>query len=158
MSNFVYGYVKTVAPDIQLVEKMKNIAKEHLIGIRPINVGELYGFPEELKPSESEESIYCFDITDGPEKGSAEYLIDFVDYAEEANFELPKKGLERLAILLEVIKDIISLENTEKVVVAMTESNEIESTLRVRLGKIADAIVNDFVEYAPPNKIYVVEK
>jgi hypothetical protein len=158
MSNFVYGYLKTFEPDVQLFDKLRNFSKEYLIGIKSINVSELYGFPEGLKPSEEEENVYCIDITDGPEKSSAEFLVDFVDYAEEADLELPKKGLDRLKIVLKLIKHILNLTNTEKFVIAMTESNEIESTQKVRLDKIDDVIVSDFIEYPPPNKIYIIDK
>jgi hypothetical protein len=158
MSNFVYGYIKTYEQDSMLFEKLKDISNEYTIGIKPIKNKELYGFPDSLKPSEDKENIYYINITDSPEKTSAEYLIDFIDYAEEADFKLPKIGKERLNILLNVIKSIINLVNTKKMVIAMTESNEIESIQKVQLEKIYDVIIGDFINYPPPNKIYIFDK
>ncbi len=93
---------------------------------------------------------------DGPGKKTAEYLIDFIDYADEAPFDLPKNGLERLKILLGVIREIAGLRNIEEIVIAMTECNEIESTQRISIEEFENIAIADFIKYPPPNKIYII--
>ena len=40
----------------------------------------------------------------------------------------------------------------------MTESNVIESIDKIDFAKIEKTIIDDFINYPPPNKIYVIEK
>ncbi|MEX6162710.1 hypothetical protein AB6G16_14420 [Proteus mirabilis] len=92
-----------------------------------------------------------------PNYPNATYLIDYLDYAPEAEIGFPCGAKERLNILLNVLGDIFVMTGAQKMVVALTECNQIEKVKRIKLSEMRDIIHADFEEYqAPPDTLYEI--
>ncbi|WP_146157208.1 hypothetical protein [Enhygromyxa salina] len=79
-----------------------------------------------------------------------------VDYAPDATIGLPLLGLDRLGLLLDWIAAIISSPEIRRVVIAVSDENEVESAAEVSSADFRHLLITDFEDYAPPNKVYVI--
>lgn len=152
MSNDVCGYIIPSLnrdKEILLLEYISKIS----IGICNINHGELYNFPEEYIPSDN---YFSFLIGDKPGYPNATYLIDYNEYDPEfSDIGFPSGAKERLKILLDTLTDIIRITNSKRMVVAMTECNQIETVKKINFSDFYDEVYKDFEKYqAPPDTLY----
>ncbi len=155
MSNHVYGYLDSTDPGESTVTYLQEIARKYGLGLLKKTINDMHNFPESVLPVEPAQCLFV-SITDSPETNVAEYLIDFIDYAEEADIGLPLNGSERLSLLVNLLTEIMSTRMFPRLVLAMTQCNEIESVEKLRITELAQQLDWDFRNYAPPNKIYVV--
>lgn len=154
MSNDVCGYV-TAELNIELAKNLADFIKKNELGIQEISKGELYNFPSNYMPVDGE---YCFLIGDVPGHPNATYLIDYYQYDPvTADIGFPANPKERLDILIDTLIDIINVTKATKMVVAITECNQIDNIKKIKLLEMRDAIHADFEKYqAPPDTLYEV--
>lgn len=155
MSNEVYGYIKSNELNSESFVLLDGLQKKTGIGFTEIPSTELYNFPDELMPSE-DGSYLSFIVGDRPGKTNATYLIDYVDYALEADIGLPHKGSERLKLLVKSLIIMIEEVCPERFIIALTDSSQIEEVKIVKLSKLLSTIISDCKEYTPPDCIYDV--
>ena len=152
MSNDVCGYITPSLnreKEMLLLKYISSIS----IGICKIKYNELYNFPEEYIPSSD---CFAFLIGDRPGYPNATYLIDYDEYdPESSGIGFPPGAKERLKILLDTLADIIRITNSKRMVVAMTECNQIETVRKVNFSDFYDEVYKDFEKYqAPPDTLY----
>lgn len=155
MSNDVRGYIE-LSNGVDVTPLKTFIEKKYDIGIGPINSDELYNFPPTALP-DSNKINFIFAIGDDNEYYNASYLIDYMDYAPEADIGFPTKAKDRLNILLDTLVDLIKITHATKMMVALTECNQIETIKKIKLSELYDVIHADFEEYqAPPDTLYEI--
>lgn len=154
MSNDVSGYITP-----PLTPAVKDILASYIfqreIGIYRIHKNELYNFPADMLPVDD---AFIFSIGDRPGYPNATYLIDYDEYApEKLHMGFPPRGKDRLTILLDTLVDMIKITNAKKMVVALTDSNQIETIKKIKLSDLYDVIYSDFEEYqGPPDTLYEI--
>jgi len=58
---------------------------------------------------------------------------------------------------LDTIVDLIKIAHATKMIVALTECNQIETIKKIKLSELYDVIYADFEEYqAPPDTLYEI--
>ena len=153
MSNDIFGCLWPPL-NAEGLRNLNDYTKFQKIGIAKIKKEELYNFPNELIPTSD---CYSFLISDRPHYPNASYLIDYLDYAPEADIGFPVEGKARLNILLDVLSDIFSITNAQKMLVALTECSQIETIKKIKLCEIYDVIHKDFELYqGPPDTLYEI--
>ena len=95
-----------------------------------------------------------FMVTDRPGSRNASYLIDFENYAPEAQIGLPTDGAERIQLLVAAIESIFTVHGANRVCIAVTDSSEIDSVQHTLCQDLRDVLINDFREMAPPCRLY----
>lgn len=154
MSNDICGYVLPVLDSADECSLQSYIDNSRL-GIARINVDELYNFPSEFIPATG---VFSFLIGDYPDYPNATYLIDYNEYDPDilhGNF-LPR-AKDRIDLLLNTLQDIIKLTKATKMIVALTECNQITTIKRIKLSELHNVIHADFEIYqAPPDTLYEV--
>lgn len=154
MSNDVCGYISP-----SLSREREEILEEYIsskeIGISEITAEQLYNFPTEFTPSED---FFVFLIGDRSGYPNATYLIDYDEYdPETSGIGFPPGAKVRLNILLDTLVDMFRITNAQKMVVALTECNQIDTIKRIKLSELYDVIHADFEEYqAPPDTLYEI--
>lgn len=155
MSNDVRGYIE-LPNKVDISASIDSIANKNDIGIGLIQINELYNFPEPTLP-EKERDNFLFVIGDDNQYYNASYLIDYMDYAPEADIGFPTDAKERLNILLNTLSDMFNVTNTQKMVIALTECNQIETVKKIKFSELYDVIHADFEEcQAPPDTLYEI--
>ncbi|MGG7448524.1 hypothetical protein ACQ3G7_20920 [Kosakonia oryzendophytica] len=153
MSNDVCGYISP-SLDLEGENNLDRYKKNQKIGIIEIGKEQLYNFPVGFLPMDG---CYAFLIGDRPDYPNATYLIDYLDYAPEADIGFPLSGKERLNILLDVLRDIFIITNAKKMVIALTDGNQIEHTRKIKFSELYDVIHADFeLHEAPPDTLYEI--
>ncbi|MCT8345200.1 MULTISPECIES: hypothetical protein [Photorhabdus] len=155
MSNDVRGYFEL--SDKNMVNELIHICeKKYDLGIEQISRETLYNFPEDFIPKH-EENYFSFVIGDSPGETISSYLIDYIDYAPEADIGFPVNGKERLDILLSFLSDAVEISKVTKLVIALTDCNQIEITRRIHVSEIYEVIHSDFEKYqSPPDTLYEI--
>ncbi|WP_347253686.1 hypothetical protein [Leminorella grimontii] len=154
MSNDVCGYIVS-----SITREEENALTNYFfkkdLGLQQIPDNELYNFPVDLLPKDSD---FIFLIGDRPGYPNATYLIDYLEYdPESSDIGFPSNPKERLNILLDALVDMIKITNAEKMVVALTDCNQIEAVKKINLSEIYDVIHADFEKYrAPPDTLYEI--
>lgn len=154
MSNDVCGYIFS-----SLIRERKEILEEYIssreIGISKITGEQLHNFPTEFVPSDD---VFIFLIGDRPGYPNATYLIDYDEYdPETSDIGFPPGAKDRLNILLDTLADMFRITNAQKMVVALTECNQIETIKKIKISELYDVIHADFEEYqAPPDTLYEI--
>lgn len=155
MSNDVYGYLLP-DPKIDYKLKFEHYIKACSLNIRKIEKRELFNYPTCLMP-QTETDSFIFDISDGPNSINATYLIDYDEYAPDSDIGFPPDPKERLDILINTLIDMIKITNASKMVVSMTECNQIETIKKINFSEMRDVIHADFEMYqAPPDTLYEI--
>ena len=155
MSNEVYGYIENPerVVDQAFFEKIEKCTG---VGIVEIPFSELYNFPREKFPRETSNSV-AFIVGDRPGKANASYLIDYVDYAPDANIGFPSGRKERLRLLIELFAAVIHEAKPSRFVVAITECSQIDNAKDLDMQAFHKEIYNDFERCdAPPDCVYDV--
>jgi hypothetical protein len=154
MSNEVYGYiVSNSVSDWGCF--FKAIEETTGLGIALISDKELYNFPESMLPEESTPHA-SFIIGDRPRKKNATYLIDYQNYAPEANIGSPIDAGSRLRLLTSMFLTLVKESNAERFVVAITECSQIDEFKQVPIENMHELIVGDFEKYYPPDVAYEI--
>lgn len=155
MSNDVRGYIELL-DRANLTLSINTIEQKHDVGIGAITVDELYNFPSSTLPN-SNKINFIFVIGDDNKYYNASYLIDYLDYAPEADIGFPVGAKDRLNILLDTLADMLKMANVQKMVVALTDCNQIETIKRINFSEMRDVIHADFEAYqAPPDTLYEI--
>lgn len=153
MSNDVCGFIEPVLSQDKL-EKLSEFIKNCQLGIHKISTKELYNYPDRLIPADN---IFSFLIGDVPNYPNATYLIDYDEYAPDTDIGFPADPKERLNILINTLVDMIKITNASKMVVSMTECNQIETIKKIKFSEMREVIHADFEAYqAPPDTLYEI--
>lgn len=97
-----------------------------------------------------------FSICDSKQDNTARNLLYSLDYAADLSSGLPREAKKRRELLLDLISEIFNLEQVEKLYVALTEVEEIESVATLSLEELKEVTINNYE--GPPNILYIVEK
>lgn len=155
MSNDVRGYINYLGEE-NLTSLIDSIEKKYNIGIKNIGINELYNFPDSMLPN-TKQKQFIFVIGDDNEYFNASFLIDYIDYAPEADIGFPNIAEDRLNILFNVMSEIIKITNASKMVISLTDSCEIESIKKINFSEMREIIHADFEAYqAPPDTLYEI--
>ena len=153
MSNDVYGYILP-DPNTDYKLTLERYLQTCSLNIRQIEQSELFDYPTYLIPHTES---FIFDISDGPNSINATYLIDYDQYAPDTDIGFPADPKARLDILINTLIDMIKITNTSKMVVSMTECNQIETIRRIKFSDMRKVIHADFKAYqGPPNTLYEI--
>lgn len=144
MSNDVYGYVEP-----------RSTGVTSAIGLLLLRSDEVYGLPENLAPRDC---FTCFRITDRPGASTASYLADMVDYALDAEIGMPNTGLARLKLVVDWIREVVCSTDVAAMVIVASDDNEVEEAVDLDLKDVRSRLESDFVEYAPPNRAYIIRR
>ena len=154
MSNCAYGYVLT--SHVERVSQLLEAAAQRAnIGLEFIADRELFNFPDASLPRTPH---VTFLLGDRPGKNTVTYLADLIDYAPDASIGLPLRGEDRLAILIDWLVEVAKEPDVVLLAIAICESNEIEEQVQVPVGRARARMQDDFIQYAPPNKLYIITK
>ena len=154
MSNDVRGYIYYLGEE-DLTSLIDFIEKKYNIGIKNIGINELYNFPDIMLPNKQKQFIFV--IGDDNEYFNASFLIDYIDYAPEADIGFPNIAEDRLNILFNVMSEIIKITNASKMVISLTDSCEIETIKKINFSEMRDIIHSDFEAYqASPDTLYEI--
>lgn len=156
MSNDICGFVEFNPGRVIEISELVGLAESYCIGLREQDVRELYNFPSDMLPAHANNTI-VFGVNDGGGAKNATYLIDALDYAPEAEIGLPTNWRDRLRLLVNFLIDLASLGNVSRLVVALTDSSQIERISNVDMSDIDRVIFGD-VENAQgaPNTLYEI--
>ena len=155
MSNDVRGYIYFLGEE-NLTSLIDFIEKKYNIGIKSIGINELYNFPDSMLPN-TKQKQFIFVIGDDNEYFNASFLIDYIDYAPEADIGFPNIAEDRLNILFNVMSEIIKITNASKMVISLTDSCEIETIKKINFSEMREIIHADFEAYqAPPDTLYEI--
>ena len=155
MSNDVRGYIYFLGEE-NLTSLIDFIEKKYNIGIKNIGINELYNFPDSMLPN-TKQKQFIFVIGDDNEYFNASFLIDYIDYAPEADIGFPNIAEDRLNILFNVMSEIIKITNASKMVISLTDSCEIETIKKINFSEMREIIHADFEAYqAPPDTLYEI--
>lgn len=154
MSNEIYGYLEA-ANYIDPLKLAALLEKKTGLGITSIPIVELYGFPKKLIPSKNKD-VFCFLVSDEAGKTNATYLIDNLDYAQEAYIKLPLLGKDRLELLVNAFIVMIKETKATYFAVALTDSSQIEEVKTIKLSELRDTIISDCNAFSPPDYLYEV--
>ena len=124
------------------------------IGVHEADVEEFVEF--HTAPDEGIEAVdvVLFSIDDRPSCRGSEYLLDFIDYASDAEIGLPTAGQARLDLLIRFVKGVASSSMVISLEIALTDSGDIEATRIVTAQSFRDIVQRDFLMDAPPNILY----
>ncbi len=154
MSNEVYGYIES-SEAIDWNRFFLNIQSKMGIGIQQMPKSELYNFPEDMLPSK--DSFFLpFIMGDKPGKKNTTYLTDVQDYSSKAFIGLPNAGKDRLNILIDVFLLMSEERSVERLVVAITDSSQIEEVKKLNIKSLPNQIYEDFEMQLTPDCIYDV--
>ena len=155
MTNDVRGYIN-YSGEKNLASLIISIEQKYNIGIKAIKLDELYNFPSSIL-SDDNKKRFIFTIGDDNEYYNASFLIDYIDYAPEADIGFPVMAKDRLNILLDALSDIIKITNASKMVIALTDSCQIAIIKKINFTEMRETIYADFETYqAPPDTLYEI--
>ncbi len=155
MSNDVRGYIDYIE-DYNLSALIILLEDKYNIGIEEIEKDKLYNFPS-ATVANNQRKRFIFNIVDDNEYYCASFLIDYINYAPEADIGFPIEGKKRLNILLDVMSEIIEITKASKMVIAITDSCQIETIKKIKFAEMRDIIHVDFTKYqALPNTLYEI--
>ncbi|AZK63877.1 hypothetical protein [Pectobacterium versatile] len=154
MSNDVFGYIYP-SPIGDDYKKLTDYISNLDIGVFRISKDELYNIPLEMIP---EDDVFAFLIGDRPDYRNATYLIDYCEYdPDSSTIGFPSNPKDRLNILLNVLVDFFLIVNPDRMLVALTDSSQIERIKKIRSSEIYDVIGGDFEIYQePPDTLYEI--
>lgn len=153
MSNEVYGFIDFISPPNTPQEICSEIVSRTGLGCFEISDSELYGFPPSTCPSRTS---FVFLITDNPNSKNATYLVDYLDYSDEARIGMPLRGKDRIKMLVRVIDLLFEMHSILRVAIAITDSSQIEEIKEVKHQSMYDVLVSDCEKLAPPSILYLV--
>lgn len=109
---------------------------------------------------EPADNTYIFLIGDRPGCPNATYLTDYCQYDPISSYDdigFPANPGDRLDILLTVLQDIFNISGANKMVIALTECNQIETVKKIKFSELYNVIHADFEEcQAPPDTLYEI--
>ncbi|WP_294613815.1 hypothetical protein [uncultured Gilliamella sp.] len=153
MSNDICGYIEPILTEDKII-KLSEFIEHSQLGITKIAINELYNYPTNLIPNDN---VFAFLIGDVPGYPNATYLIDYSEYAPDTDIGFPADPKQRLDILVNTLIDMIKITNASKMVVSMTECNQIETIKRINFSQMREIIHADFEAYqAPPDTLYEI--
>ncbi|MCP8467944.1 hypothetical protein NK553_28800 [Pseudomonas sp. ZM23] len=155
MSNDVCGYIEI--PKFENTNALKKYIEGIEIGVQEIKPEELFNYPEKLKPSESS---YIFLIGDRPGSKNATYLTDYYEYDPfTSTTGFPSNPTERLKILTNTLTEMFNISKTSKMVIAITDSNQVSKIKTIKIHNFERTILDDFsINDGPPDTIYIIER
>ena len=153
MTNLVYGFLE-VKNAVDRSEFYNLIQSKVSIGFEQIKAYQLIGFPEHFF-YEYNENCLCFILGDKPGKRSVPNLLNFMDFADDAMVDYPKKATDQVNFLTQSLQIIVSSIETKRFVVALTDSCEIEETKIIGLQSLSKEILSDVKSFqGPPGIIH----
>lgn len=144
-------------PSIDKNSLGERLEAESGLGFRLLDVDDLRGLPPEARAS-AESSPLRFAVTDRPGSNQAQYLLDFLDYAPEAEIGLPRAGVDRVRQLVAFLERLFVLAELDHLQVALLDSGSLEATRTVRLADLEACLLEDFARCAPPCCLYSLQR
>ena len=154
MSNDICGYIYPPL-DREVENALSKYISGSKIGISQITREELYNFPSGFIPPDG---LFYFLIGDRPSYPNATYLIDYNEYdPDTSDIGFPPGAKERLSILVDTLNYMFKITNAQRMVVALTECNQIETIKKINISELYDVIHADFEFYqSPPDTLYEI--
>lgn len=85
-------------------------------------------------------------------------LIDNIDWAPEADFSLPRKANDRIALLIKILYDIVLQFEASRMVLALydySQTDTFTSIKNIEFNKLSKVIFEDVkLHNGPPNTLY----
>lgn len=154
MSNEVYGFC-------DFLDEVDDIENNHLkfqsltnLGFEFLASDELYNFPQLYKPSTNSISFILGDVKG---KRNATYLIDYIDYVDGADIKMPLKAKDRVRLLIDFVEKLFSTLEAKRVVIALTDSSQIEEVKTVERKDFLNVLLSDLEKLAPPDILYELD-
>jgi len=154
MSTVLYGYIETES-DADRPYLLRRMAHSVVAEISERSLSELYNWPFEWQPKEN---AFGFTVYDSKNKRSAEYLVDYVDYAPEAAIGLPTEKDARLRVFTNAIRDLLASKGVTRLLVAVTDCNQIEDSIEIHIDEFFDVLQRNLIENQPPNRLYIITR
>lgn len=153
MSNTIPGFAEFAQqPDISQQELVSRLENSSGLGVSLMDPSELYNFPDSHLPSES---ALVFLISDYPRSKNATYLIDGLDFAPEADIDLPLRSRERLELILLLIESLFENYDVSRLCIAFSDMGQIEAVIKTRQADLRKTILEDCESnIMPPCSIY----
>lgn len=154
MSDEAYGYIYPVPHDNDY-KRLSEYISSTGAGFLEIDKN-LYNFPEGIP---LEKNILMFSIGDKPGYPNATYLMDCYNFydPETSNIGFPTNPNERLNLLLDIVENIFLLSKSKKMVIVLTDSEQIESTKKISISEVRKIIGEDFKKYqGAPDTLYEI--
>ena len=151
VSNDVYGFAEFTSPICSAEEIADDLQQSIGLGVVLISADELFNFTADYQPADNS---MAFVVTDRPGSRNATYLVDFENYAPEAQIGLPTCGAQRLDLLVTAIESLFSRHHANRVCIAITDSSEIEECKAVSRSAFREVLLRDFKALAPPCCLY----
>ncbi|MEQ4618518.1 MAG: hypothetical protein ABN482_10760 [Corticimicrobacter sp.] len=152
VSNDVFGYVQPFPAPAAYAKLMEYVTGVG-VGLIRIDRKALFNFPDEALP---DGDCFAFLVGDRPDYPNATYLIDYCEYdPDDFNIGFPPDPKARLKLLLDVLSNIFSLVNPDRMFVAISDSSQIETFRKIKIHEIHEEIGHDFeIHDGPPDTLY----
>jgi hypothetical protein len=155
MTFYVYGYLEAHVDVNELRIRIRALYASGGPVVEEEPVDTLHNFPLDLIPEDG--SAVCFSIYDGPGRRGAQYLLDDVDFAPDADIGLPTQAVQRLKLLTCLLNHLLAIPGVRRLAIALTDFDEIERVTVVSAGELERTIAEDCSNYSPPNVLYVCD-
>jgi hypothetical protein len=123
--------------------------------LKKVRARDLHNFPPDLVPEPG--PTICFSVDEWPGHNGVEYLLDGYDYALESDIDLPHLSSDRLKLLAKLLGKIINDQAVARLLIALTDCEEIEKIKYTNRENIIALILSDCEIYSPPNVLYVCD-
>jgi hypothetical protein len=155
MTFFAYGYLqaKVDVSELRVRIRALDASAGPVVVEEPVDT--LHNFPPDLMPQDG--SAVCFSIYDGPGRRGAQYLLNGLDFAPDADIGLPTQAVQRLKLLTCLLNHLLAIPGVRRLAIALTDFDEIERVTVLSAGELERTIVEDCASYSPPNVLYVCD-
>jgi hypothetical protein len=155
MTFFAYGYLQAQVDVSELRVRIRvlDASAGPVVVEEPVDT--LHNFPPDLMPQDG--SAVCFSIYDGPGRRGAQYLLNGLDFAPDADIGLPTQAVQRLKLLTCLLNHLLAIPGVRRLAIALTDFDEIERVTVLSAGELERTIVEDCASYSPPNVLYVCD-
>ena len=155
MSNEIYGFAEfSNQPAMSYPDLVSSLEHASGLGVALIPGQELYHFPPDCQP---DEEAMIFRISDGPGIKNAEILISGLDFAPEANIDLPLQSRDRMELLIHCLELFFSEFNVSRLCIAPVQCNEIDEIVRTSVADLRTTILEQFEILFPPTCIFDIK-
>lgn len=153
MSNEILGLLYTSSDVFAANTLLQTVASRTMLGVSAVGVEEARLALGECRV-EPHSCAVGFIVTDRKSSRNASYLIDGVDYDEDADIGLPNRSIERLELIFELIRALFASDDVTQVSIGLMECGQIDEIRDLSISEMADSIEADMSEYSPPDILY----
>ncbi|OCG19529.1 hypothetical protein A9G11_09915 [Gilliamella sp. wkB108] len=155
MNNYILGYLSGINYN-NSKSILKKIAIKYGIGLKEILPEQLFQFTDRYLPNKNDNN-FIFSMSDCPDCEEADYLIDYLNYDPEMQSKFPPLGIDRLQILISILKDMIIQTKCSKLVISLTDSGYIYSYKVIKFDELSKTLLSDFeLNQGAPDTLYEI--